>query len=140
MFRRPALGAAVAAVALALAAAPAVASALESVTVDPVGRIAADGTVSVSGTYRCHPGTGPVFISSSLSQGTGGVRYGIGGTHAVCDGAEHRWTNTGKASPGALKEGAVAVEANLTELSFQGGLPLPRFHAVSESEVTLVEG
>lgn len=59
-------------------------------TVDPVGRIAADGTVTLSGAYRCQSSSGPVFASSSVSQGVSTTRYGIGGTRAVCDGALHR--------------------------------------------------
>lgn len=40
----------------------------ESVTVDTVGRLAADGTVTLTGTYRCTGNTGPVFVTSALSQ------------------------------------------------------------------------
>ncbi|MFE4667237.1 DUF6299 family protein [Streptomyces sp. NPDC056716] len=136
---RPALGV-VAALALALAAAPATAGPFESVTVDAVGKIAADGTVTLSGTYRCLGSTGLVFVSSSVAQSEKNVRYGIGGSRAVCDGAEHRWTNTGKPSPDVLKPGAASVEATVTELRSQGGLPLPSFHAVGTWDITLVRG
>jgi hypothetical protein len=101
---RPALVAAAGAALLLLAApaalaAPVSADPYETVTVDPTGRIASDGTVTLSGTYRCTGGTGPVFVSSSVSQGSLSVRHGIGGTRAVCDGLAHAWTNTGKPSP-----------------------------------------
>ncbi|MFG2683442.1 DUF6299 family protein [Streptomyces sp. NPDC048392] len=113
----------------------------ESVTVDPTGRIAADGTVTLSGTYRCTPGTGTgtgaVFVSSSVSQSDPSVRYGIGGTRAVCDGLEHRWVNTGRPSADALKPGAAHVEATLMELRTTSGLPLPSFHARQGQDVTL---
>ncbi|MEU5750554.1 MULTISPECIES: DUF6299 family protein [unclassified Streptomyces] len=112
----------------------------ESVTVDPTGRIAADGSVTLSGTYRCAAGTGPVFVSSSVSQGDPSVRYGIGGTRAVCDGLEHRWINTGTPSQDALEPGAARVEATLMELRTTGILPLPSFHARHGQDVTLVEG
>ncbi|MFJ2257230.1 DUF6299 family protein [Streptomyces sp. NPDC087844] len=123
----------------------------ETVTVDPTARLAADGTVTLSGTYRCKGSTGPVLVSSSLSQdkpslgqdssslslGRSNVRKGIGSTTAVCDGAEHRWTNTEPTDPGRFEPGAAKVEATLMELR-SSGLPLPMFHAVKEQNVTLV--
>ncbi|CAL9601516.1 DUF6299 family protein [Streptomyces sp. NPDC015242] len=143
---RPLLGAAAGAALLALTgaqAAPAAASAVapyESVTVDAVGRIAADGTVTLSGTYRCASSSGPVFVSSSLSQGLSTTRYGVGGTRAVCDGAVHRWVNTGRPAPGVLVPGAARVEATLMELRTFSGLPLPTFHATSGQDITLTQG
>ncbi|WP_020122503.1 DUF6299 family protein [Streptomyces canus] len=139
---RPALAAAAGA-ALFLLAAPALpASAVpyETVTVDPVGRIAQDGTVTLSGTYRCTDGSGPVFVSSSVGERSSSSRYGVGGTRAVCDGVEHSWQNTGKPTPGALAPGAAHVEATLMELTLQGGLPLPRFHAAEQRDITLTQG
>ncbi|MFM9444704.1 DUF6299 family protein [Streptomyces acidiscabies] len=123
----------------ALAAPPAQADPYETVTVDPVGRIAADGTVTLSGTYRCLGSEGPVFVSSSVNQDSGDVRHGIGGTAARCDGAEHTWENTGRPSPSSLTPGAARVEATLMELAPEGGLPLPRFHARETGPVTLTE-
>ncbi|MFD6287247.1 DUF6299 family protein [Streptomyces sp. NPDC060205] len=123
----------------------------ETVTVDPTARLAADGTVTLSGTYSCKGSTGPVFVSSSLSQdrpslsqddsslsqGGNSVRKGIGSTTAVCDGAEHRWTNTERTEPGRFAPGAAKVEATLMELR-SSGLPLPMFHAAKQQDVTLV--
>ncbi|KOG30529.1 DUF6299 family protein [Streptomyces resistomycificus] len=160
MFLRPALGAATGSALLLLAApatlaapapasapaapvaaAPATADANEAVTVHPTGRIAADGTVTLFGTYRCTGGTGPVFVSSSVAQGTSSVRHGIGGTRAVCDGAEHVWQNSGKPSSSTtLRAGVAHVEATLMELRPQGGLPLPHFHAAQRQDVTLTQG
>ncbi|GGN00371.1 DUF6299 family protein [Streptomyces fuscichromogenes] len=140
---RPLLAAALCSAALLCAAvapataAPATAGPGESVTVDPTGRLAPDGTVTLSGTYTCAGGTGPVFISSSLSQDSPNHRHGIGGTQAVCDGAEHRWENTGKVTSEKLAPGAAHVEATITELSPSGGLPLPSFHAVDQQDITL---
>ncbi|MBV1936569.1 DUF6299 family protein [Streptomyces sp. BV286] len=122
----------------ALSQPPASAAPFETVTVDPTGSVTADGTVTLSGTYRCTGGTGPVFVSSSLGQGESGVRKGVGGTSAVCDGAEHRWTNTDRTEPGRFKPGAARVEASLMELRSGGGLPLPYFHAAQKQDVTLV--
>ncbi|MGW1032972.1 DUF6299 family protein [Streptomyces antibioticus] len=138
---RPALAAAASAALLLLAgAAPAVADPAESVTVDATGRVTADGTVTLSGTYRCVAGTDPVFVSSSVRQGSEDLRHGIGGTRAVCDGAEHTWQNTGRTSLTTLKPGAAEVEVTVMELSTASGLPLPRFHAVGQQDVTLTEG
>ncbi|WP_329597100.1 DUF6299 family protein [Streptomyces pseudovenezuelae] len=141
---RPALAAAAAAGAalflLVTPALPASAAPYETVTVDPVGRIAEDGTVTLSGTYRCTAGSGPVFVSSSVSGRSSSSRYGIGGTRALCDGVEHSWENRGKPTQGALEPGAAHVEATLMELSLQGGLPLPRFHAAEQRDITLTKG
>src|SRR4051794_28527499 len=67
---RPALGTATTVAALLLLAAapstPAASAPGETVTVAPTGSIAADGTVTLSGTYRCTAGAGPVFVSSSV--------------------------------------------------------------------------
>ncbi|MET8452579.1 DUF6299 family protein [Streptomyces sp. NPDC005209] len=139
---RPALAAAAAAAALlcAVAAAPATADPNETLTVDPTGRVTADGNVTLSGTYRCTGAKGPVFVGSSVSQGDGPVKYGIGGTLAVCDGADHTWRNTGTVPASAIEAGPAHVEATLMELRPQGGLPLPYFHAVQEQDVTLTAG
>ncbi|GKQ38362.1 DUF6299 family protein [Streptomyces sp. A012304] len=92
-------------------------AATESVTVGPTATIATDGTVTLSGTYRCFGTTGPAFVSSSVGQESSYTRYGIGGIRAVCDGAVHRWVNTGKAAENALKPGAARVEATVMELA-----------------------
>ncbi|MET9764182.1 DUF6299 family protein [Streptomyces sp. NPDC006372] len=140
---RPLLGAATGAALLLLAgatAAPATASAAapsEAVTVDSAGRIAADGTLTLSGTYTCVNATGPVYIGSSVRQGASTTSYGIGGTRAVCDGVQHRWQNTGRPTPGAIVPGAVHVQATILELRPVGILPLPHPHAVKDQGITL---
>ena len=142
MSLRSALGSAAGAALLLVSAAPAAtasAGPYETVTVDPTGSIAPDGTVTLSGTYRCFGNSGPAFVSSSVSQGDSEVRHGIGGTRAVCDGTEHSWENSGKPSSDPLNPGPARVEATVMELSPQGGLPLPRFHAVQHQDVTLTE-
>ncbi|MFI1562107.1 DUF6299 family protein [Streptomyces sp. NPDC020490] len=138
---RPVLGAAVLLLLAAVPATPAAADPHETVTVDRTGRLAADGTVTLSGTYRCLGGTGPVYVSSSLSQDSPGIRHGIGGTHAVCDGAEHRWVNTGApGTPDTLVPGRARVAATLMELRSEDGLPMPSFRAAQQREVTLKNG
>ncbi|MFC4469801.1 DUF6299 family protein [Streptomyces xiangluensis] len=114
------------------------------VTVDETGRIAADGTITLSGTYRCSDSSGPVLVTSSLAtQASSHVRYGIGATRAVCDGAEHTWTNTGRTRPGRFEPGPAHVEATVMELRSDGSLPLnlpwPHVHATQEQDITLVE-
>ncbi|MFE9833811.1 DUF6299 family protein [Streptomyces sp. NPDC005551] len=111
------------------------------VTVDAAGRLGSDGTVTLSGTYRCSAATGPVFVSSSLVQGDSNVRYGIGGTRAVCDGAEHRWANASRPASATFKAGDAHVEATLMELrpGFMG-LPLPHTHAAGRQQVVLARG
>ncbi|MFJ8358366.1 DUF6299 family protein [Streptomyces sp. NPDC093984] len=125
--------------ALLLSAAPAagaLSASPDEVTVDPTGYLAPDGTLTLSGTYRCAGGTGgPVLVSSSVSQGDHRVQHGVGGTVAVCDGAEHRWTNSGP-HPGAYTPGPAHAEATLMQLN-GSGLPLPRFRVVQQQDVTL---
>ncbi|MGW0823150.1 DUF6299 family protein [Streptomyces sp. NPDC002845] len=138
--RKAAIGTAAGAALLLLAvpSADALAGPYDQVTVDSTARLAEDGTITLSGTYRCLSNSGPVFVSSSVSQGDPRVRRGIGGTRAVCDGAEHAWTNSEKREPGTFAPGPAQVEATLMELrpGF-GGLPLPHFHASGQQDVTL---
>ncbi|MFI9253478.1 DUF6299 family protein [Streptomyces sp. NPDC053069] len=138
---RPALAAALGAAALLCAAvAPAAADTSETVTVDKTGHITEDGTVTLSGTYRCTGAKGVAFVSSAISQGDKKrkVVYGIGGSAAQCDGAEHRWENTGRVAPDALKAGKAHVQVTVTELRSEGLLLLlPSFHAVQEKDIKL---
>jgi hypothetical protein len=135
---RPALGTALGVSLLLAAPAASAVEPDESVTVDSVGRVAQDGTVTLTGTYRCRNSTGLTFISSSVRQGSATTRYGIGGSTAVCDGAEHRWQNSGGThGVETIKPGAVHVEATIMELRPRNGLPLPYFHAVHNEDVTL---
>lgn len=129
---------AVAAAALLAVAAPAGAAGSGSVSADPTGTVSRDGTVTLSGTYRCSPlsAPGPVFVSSTVR--TGEVRRGIGGTTAVCDGAEHAWVNTEKPAHGApATPGVTDIEATLMHLDTSGGLPVPAIIAADRHEVVL---
>ncbi|WP_426363125.1 DUF6299 family protein [Streptomyces sp. E-08] len=106
-------------------------------TVDEYGTLAADATVSVSGTYRClDDSEGPVFVSSTLKQGSRST--GIGGTRAVCDGHLHTWTNSAVVKDPAYRPGAARVEATLLQLTpGESGLPLPGFLAAEQADVEL---
>ncbi|WP_369392522.1 DUF6299 family protein [Streptomyces sp. CG1] len=135
---RPVLAAALGAAALLCAAvAPAAADPTESVTIDKTGHVAKDGTITLSGTYRCTGVTGMAFVSSTVSQGDRTSVYPIGGTAAQCDGAEHRWENTSRISPNPLKTGKAHVQVTVTELRAGGLLLLPDFHAVEDQDITL---
>ncbi|MGW3661594.1 DUF6299 family protein [Streptomyces sp. NPDC005141] len=141
MFTRQALATAAGAALLLLLAPSAVARSAPSdeVTVDPTGTVAADGTITLSGTYRCTGSDGPVFVSSSVYQGEPRVGLGVGGSSALCDGADHRWSNSEKRAPDTLAPGAAHVEAAILELS-GSGLPLPTIHARKEQDVTIARG
>ncbi|MFF8806681.1 DUF6299 family protein [Streptomyces omiyaensis] len=107
-------------------------------TVDPAGLLGADGTVTLSGTYRClDDSEGPVLVGSSLHQQDRSA--GIGGTRAVCDGTLRAWTNTAVVKDPAYQPGEAHVRATLMQLVPEGGLGLPRpgFRAVEEAPVTL---
>ncbi|MFF7248159.1 DUF6299 family protein [Embleya sp. NPDC008237] len=55
--------------------------------------VAEDGTLTLSGTYRCsadHVGT--VLVGGNVAQA--GRHSSIGGTVATCDGRTHTWRNT----------------------------------------------
>ncbi|MER8234507.1 DUF6299 family protein [Streptomyces sp. NPDC094049] len=113
------------------------APAADAVTVDSRGILGADGTVALSGTYRClDDGAGPVLVGSNLTQG--GHSAGIGGTRAVCDGRAHPWTNTGVVKDPAYRPGPARVRATLAQITTgPDGLPVPTIRAVQEVPVTL---
>ncbi|MEU9862357.1 DUF6299 family protein [Streptomyces sp. NPDC047971] len=110
----------------------------DRLSVDGHGTVAADGTVTVSGTYRClDDSDGPVFVSSTLVQRERSA--GIGGTRAVCDGRPRTWSHSAVVKEPAYRAGAARVKATLTQLTPAGslGLPLPGFVATRDSAVTL---
>ncbi|MER8044129.1 DUF6299 family protein [Streptomyces sp. NPDC094032] len=124
---------------LALTATTAHAGPADAVTVDPQGTIAADGSVTLSGAYRCaDDSAGPVFVSSTLVQGEHSA--GIGGTQAVCDGRLHPWTNSAVVKDPTYRPGKARVEATLMQLTSEDelGLPLPEFLVEQDQDITLV--
>ncbi|WP_017241597.1 DUF6299 family protein [Streptomyces sp. SS] len=123
---------------LAAAVAPlAHAEGADSLSIDGHGTVASDGTVSLSGTYRCiDDSAGPVFVSATLVQGDHSA--GIGGTQAVCDGRDHTWVNTSVVKEPAYQAGAAQVRAHLMQLTTgEMGLPTPAFLASENSGVEL---
>ncbi|WP_327168235.1 DUF6299 family protein [Streptomyces subrutilus] len=92
-----------------------------------------DGTVTLSGTYRCD-GTSPVRtvqISAVLVQDR--VRLGFGGGEALCDGREHPWRATGslRMTPG-VHRGPAGAEVRLQEIGRSGGLLPTSLRTVAE--------
>lgn len=155
--------------ALLIASAPpapaqAAAEPYESVTIAATGRVADDGTITLSGTYRCVAGSGPVHVSSSIQQD--GNTHSGGGTRAICDGDEHRWKNKGRVESAArrcvvgraichgiqrlwrdtdrgesdgYRPGSAFVRATLVELRRRSGwTPVLYYRAEDEREITLV--
>ena len=109
-----------------------------SVSANPTGTVAKDGTVTLSGTYRCSaPADGdPVFVSSAVQ--TGSVQHSIGGTAATCDGLEHTWVNQEKPGDGtSLPSGPAQIQATLMRLDTSGGLPLPDIIATDHHQIDL---
>ncbi|MCF2530345.1 DUF6299 family protein [Yinghuangia soli] len=102
------------------------------------GAIAEDGTVTLSGTYRCAPGRqGAVFVSSKLIQADGGS--GIGGSFADCDGRAHQWSNKGKPATAATP-GAARGEATLLRMDTSRGLiPIPSILATDHRDLELAD-
>ncbi|HEY9370917.1 DUF6299 family protein [Streptomyces sp.] len=109
----------------------------DGVTVDQAGGLADDGTVTLSGTYRClDDSAGPVFVSSTLVQDR--HSQGIGGTRAVCDGQVHAWSNSSVVHDPAYRPGEARVKATLMQLSSEAmGIPLPEFRAMRDADVML---
>ncbi|WP_203633948.1 DUF6299 family protein [Streptomyces sp. SID10815] len=132
----PAAPAATTAATITTATTTVAADAAETVTVDRTVRQNADGTVTISGAYRCTGATGAVFISSAISQGDSENTHSIGGTQAVCDGATHRWANSGNPLH-TFAKGPAHVQAIITELVPQGILLVPAFHALRDQDVTV---
>lgn len=123
---------------LTAAAGPVGAADGQAVSAAPTGTVSTDGTVTVFGTYRCSPfsGPGPVFVSSSVRVGE--VRHGIGGTAATCDGVEHAWVNQDKLVLGApVAPGPAEVETALVHLDTGSGLPMPSIIATNRHEIEL---
>ncbi|MER5767290.1 DUF6299 family protein [Streptomyces sp. NPDC001985] len=111
----------------------------DTITITPQGRIAQDGTLTLSGTYRCSSlRSGPVLIGSNAVQGS--ARAEIDGALATCDDRTHTWRETTDPS-GAFTPGSARGEAVLIELdSSNGFVPLPVILNTARSEITLSRG
>lgn len=65
------------------------------------------------------------------------MRYGIGGTAAVCDGARHSWVNHEKPDGGSVTPGPADIETALVQLDTSSGLPLPAVLASDQHAIEL---
>ncbi|MEU6862684.1 DUF6299 family protein [Streptomyces sp. NPDC046876] len=127
--RRMALAALSALAAAAAFTAPATAASHNSaISVQPYAHIGEDGTITLSGTYRCNAGspTGATQISATVVQEETHLTTSAG--EAVCDGAEHEWQSTGRLPqslglPGDVHPGAARFEARIQEVRFSGLMP-----------------
>lgn len=124
---RMALAALAALGATAVFTAPANAAHYENdIFVSSEAHIAPDGTIHLSGEYRCTAPSpsGAVQIKATIEQED--VRLGIGGGDAQCDGAVHDWSAHGtlRLTP-TVHAGEALAKAELQEIRFGDGL-LPR--------------
>ncbi|MEU7134725.1 DUF6299 family protein [Streptomyces sp. NPDC046261] len=109
--------------------------------IDPVAHIAPDGTITMTGSYRCTllPGdpTGTVLVATNLMQG--GRVTGIGGSAAVCDGNPHRWRNSARPYRAEYRPGPARADGTLMQFrKNKNGILLPRFLAVAKKrDITL---
>jgi uncharacterized protein DUF6299 len=103
--------------------------------------IAADHTVTASGTYRCTGSVAqkPIVVTASVQQG--GVSISGGSQEAVCDGKLHNWFLKSQGFRGShLNSGPATVKANLAQIKPRSGLiPIEmNFLASTEQQVELV--
>ncbi|QMU71152.1 DUF6299 family protein [Streptacidiphilus sp. P02-A3a] len=105
-----------------------------SVTVAPSGGIAKDGTVTLTGTYRCDSSVGYGTVVNVLVT-DGSNTSSVGSSRLVsCDGAEHTWTAIGQPYQ-SVAAGPIRVEATLIHLSWQGSL-IPRTDVLADQQQT----
>lgn len=131
--RRMALAALPALAATAVFTAPATATPFDSaISVQPYAHIGDDGTITLSGTYRCNDPSpvGAIQITASVIQD--GVHLTTGAGDAVCDGAEHEWESRAKLrhTPG-IHPGRARAEARLQEIRLSGLMP-QSLHTLAE--------
>ncbi|RNG38441.1 DUF6299 family protein [Streptomyces botrytidirepellens] len=109
-----------------------------NVTVNRIGYVSSNGTVALSGTYRCLRDGADIpraDILVTLTQGQ--VRYGLGGSPALCDGVTHTWSVQDGAGV-RFVPGPALVESSLLRFeAVQQFVPLPRTAAVRERAITL---
>ncbi|MFD7030590.1 DUF6299 family protein [Streptomyces sp. NPDC059917] len=98
-------------------------------------RVSHDGRVTLSGAYRCEPGS-PEGVQIQTAVRQDGNRLGMNAGDAVCDGAVHEWAVSGAigVDPG-FHTGDAEAEATLTVARLHGAYLVPR--AISQN--TLAE-
>ncbi|MFE3199096.1 DUF6299 family protein [Embleya sp. NPDC059237] len=109
----------------------------DQVSLDPTVWVAADGTVTVSGTYSCAAEhTGSVLVGGTVSQA--GRNFSVGGSAATCDGLTHDWHSSAR-PPLDFVPGPARADATLLELlPGEGVVPVvPNILAQSARDVTI---
>ncbi|MFM9372852.1 DUF6299 family protein [Streptomyces sp. Da 82-17] len=139
MYARTATG--IAALAVLLGAGSATSAPGYEIDVNSRAVIAADHTVTTSGTYRCTGGSeaAPVYVSASVKQG--GVSISGNSQKAVCDGQVHSWELKAQGFRDIrLEAGAATVEGHLVQIKPTSGLiPIETtFLASSQQQVELL--
>ncbi|GHF64309.1 hypothetical protein GCM10010218_52300 [Streptomyces mashuensis] len=120
-------------------AAPAPRQTAHRMTIDPVVSLAPDGTVTMTGTYRCTLGRPltTVYIGSNLMQSA--RTEGIGGSTATCDGRVHRWRNSARPSRAPFQPGPARADGTLMHFRpDHSGIPVPHFLAVTSVRTVTV--
>ncbi|MET9963219.1 DUF6299 family protein [Streptomyces sp. NPDC006326] len=133
--RRMALAALSALAAAAAFTAPATATSFDSaISVQPYAQIGEDGTITLSGTYRCTDASpvGGIQIAASVIQDHTRLTTGAGG--AVCDGAEHEWESRAslRYTPD-IHPGPARAEVRLQEVKLSGLMP-KSLHTLAEDQ------
>ncbi|MDI3405834.1 DUF6299 family protein [Streptomyces cavernicola] len=139
MYAKTATG--IAALAVLLGAGTATSAPGYEMTVNTRAVIAADHTVTTSGTYRCTGSTdlSPVYVTASVRQNN--VSISGDSQEAVCDGEIHDWQLKATGFRDIhLKPGAATVQGHLVQLKPQSGLiPLKTdFLAAADQQVELL--
>ncbi|CAL9459257.1 hypothetical protein SUDANB120_02606 [Streptomyces sp. enrichment culture] len=103
----------------------------QEISVRPWAQLAADGTITLSGSYKCSTASpsGAMQISATVVQE--GTRLTTTAEESpVCDGTEREWRGTAGTPqslglPGGIHEGEALFEARLQEIGFSGASLLP---------------
>ncbi|GAA2252150.1 DUF6299 family protein [Streptomyces amakusaensis] len=111
----------------------------DTITIAPRGQIAKDGTLVLSGTYRCSSlRSGPVLIGSNATQGE--ARAEIDGALATCDDQVHTWRETTDPAVGFAPGKARGTAALIHLDASRSFVPLPVILNTDDREVTLRRG
>ncbi|MET9637432.1 MULTISPECIES: DUF6299 family protein [Streptomyces] len=122
--RRMALAAFSALAATTLFGAPAGATVFnQGISVHHDAYVAADGTVTLSGSYHCEQAspTGAMQIKATVEHEGG--RLSVGAEQPVCDGKERRWVATAPGRWVNVRPGHAVVTAELQEVRLSGLMP-----------------
>lgn len=139
MYARTATG--IACLAVLLGAGTAAAAPGQDIEVNTTAVIAADHTVTASGTYRCTESAPlePVYVTASVRQGS--MSISGDSQKAECDGAWRNWSLKSRAfGDFHLTPGPATVQGHLVQIKPRTGLiPIEtNFVAAAERQVELV--